>query len=708
MPADFVTAEYLASYGLPTARAASAYGIGATGAGVKVAVIDSGIDLDHPDFAGAIDPASFDIVASSFVTVDDQNGHGTAVAGLVGARRNGSGMHGVAYESTLLAIRTDDNGPCNPSCGFQYTDLAAATNYAVANNALILNYSLGGPASNAGFEAALLNATANGLNFVASSGNSGGANPEFPAALAADGRFNGQGIAAGAVDQNNQIASFSNRAGTAQNFFLVAPGVSVLTTTRGGGFGTASGTSFSAPQIAGALALIRQRWPGVTAQQAVDILLQSATDLGAAGTDPIYGRGLLNLQAAFAPLGASSVPTTGATALTASGASLEASGLSLGGAFGDALAGESAFTDVVFLDSYARDFQTDLSPAIQSTVSAIDLEGWLTARSDDRTLSGGDLPVTVTTSIAETTNAWDDPDGLYEPDRRFAIAATPAPGLHVGFSDGYGLGTALGLGSAAPSAVGGLLAPDARGTPYLRLAGKGRAIDLAGDLGGGFTLALGASSVTADGADATRTDRDAYVAELRHRSESGIVLGLSLGTLGEDGSLLDSVGGGALALGDDTDTGFVGLFGLAPLDGSTDLFGGYATGVTRAAADGSSLIRDIDGVRSDSFTVGVARRDLLTAGDRLTIALSQPLRVSAGRATAVVPVSVSANGAIERRTETVSLVPSGREIDLDIGYRVPLGPADDVSVNLMIARQPGHVADAAPEGAAGIKYRLKF
>mgnify|MGYP003289825994 CR=1 FL=1 len=105
-PGTFDTAEYRASDGAVTSKAISAYNAGATGEGIKVAVIDSGINPTLAEFAGRIDPASRDVAGNRGLA--DQDGHGTAVSGVIAAAKNNSGMHGVAFDSTIIAMRADD------------------------------------------------------------------------------------------------------------------------------------------------------------------------------------------------------------------------------------------------------------------------------------------------------------------------------------------------------------------------------------------------------------------------------------------------------------------------------------------------------------------------------------------------------------------------------------------------------------------------
>ncbi len=140
--ADFETSEYIISTGLSRLNASSAYAAGATGQGITVAVVDTGLDLEHADFAGAVHSASVDIV-SGRNELDDVAGHGTLVAGTIGARRNGQQVHGIAYNSQILAIRADSViGNCQ-NC-FTDTDIANATRHATQNGARVINYSLAG------------------------------------------------------------------------------------------------------------------------------------------------------------------------------------------------------------------------------------------------------------------------------------------------------------------------------------------------------------------------------------------------------------------------------------------------------------------------------------------------------------------------------------------------------------------------------------
>ncbi|TRO86999.1 S8 family serine peptidase, partial [Glycocaulis profundi] len=356
----------------------TAYAAGATGQGVTVAVIDSGLDTAHPEFSGRVSSASRDITsnigASGNRGVADVDGHGTAVAGIVAAAKDGRAMHGVAFESTILGIRADTPGSCEEDggegCTFSDANTARAIRHAYSNGAAVINLSLGRePGGSDRFTqtfAAMAEAAERGVFIVISAGNREDADtppsnsPGFPANFANDARAQGFAVAVGSVDSNSAISVFSNRAQGSERVFLVAPGDRVVTTFPDDRYVTASGTSFAAPHVSGALALLIQAFPNLSGNDALSILFDTAIDLGATGPDAIYGMGLIDLAAAFQPVGASSVAMGGAT-----GQSVPVGALALApsGASGDWL-WESGFVDgAVLRDGYDRAFRFDPAPS---------------------------------------------------------------------------------------------------------------------------------------------------------------------------------------------------------------------------------------------------------------------------------------------------------------------------------------------------------
>ena len=375
----FDTAEFRRSDGPGFHNATAAWTRGVTGKGAKIAIVDTGIDTDSPEFAGRIDPASADVAGNG--TVEDVGGHGTQVALIAAAARNNTGIVGIAYDATIAMFRADTPGTCadtsaeSDGCSFDDRDIATGINRAVSAGATVVNLSLGGDAPSTALINAVRNASAKGVVVVVSAGNDGdGSDPKIdpnqPNPFAAGVRNAGGSnvIIAGSVDENSQFSGFSNKAGSQAQWFLSALGERVcceyengalkIETTPDGQFVTLiSGTSFSAPQIAGAVALLKQAFPNLTGPQMVELLLTSARDAGAAGTDSTYGRGILDIAKAFQP--------SGTTTLAGSATSValgDSSGVS-SGPMGDAFT--SAPLGTVVLDGYKRAYSYDLARGLQ-------------------------------------------------------------------------------------------------------------------------------------------------------------------------------------------------------------------------------------------------------------------------------------------------------------------------------------------------------
>jgi hypothetical protein len=155
-----------------------------------------------------------------------------------------------------------------------------------------------------------------------------------------------------------------------KNYYIVAPG-SNITTTDGGGVNateTKSGTSFSAPHVTGAIAILKQAWPQLSAQEIVQLLLTTATDMGEAGVDDVYGVGMLNLDNATNPNGTSSISTISGTT------DLNGTSLSASSAVGDSLSNIDALSSTMIVDDSHRDYYVDLNQTINTNTNALTLD----------------------------------------------------------------------------------------------------------------------------------------------------------------------------------------------------------------------------------------------------------------------------------------------------------------------------------------------
>ena len=253
-------------WGLNAVGAPEAWAVGYSGQGVTVAVIDSGIDLDHPDLVhslyvnpGEIPGNGIDDDGNGFIDdvhgwdfVDDDavpedlNGHGTHVAGIIAAGRNGFGATGVAPDAKILPIRV-----LNGSASGSTNDVAAGIRYAADMGAEIINLSLEGGSSSA-VASAIDYARSLGSLIVAAAGNSGTTAPSFPGRYSA---FDSNVISVGAYSSSGAIAGFSNGVGTSGAVQVDAPGVGIYSTFRNGGYKSMSGTSMATPHVSGIAAL---------------------------------------------------------------------------------------------------------------------------------------------------------------------------------------------------------------------------------------------------------------------------------------------------------------------------------------------------------------------------------------------------------------------------------------------------------------------
>ncbi len=277
-----------------------------TGAGVTVAVLDTGVDAGHPDLAGRVLPG-YDATRRRPGGTSDPNGHGTHVAGSIAAA---GAVSGIAPDSRILPVRV-----MNANGGGNTSDIVAGIIWAVNHGANVINMSLGSRDSDKAEEAAVRWARNRGVIVVAAVGNDGGTKAIYPAGYGDSKRNASVGsdpvIGVGAVHRGDSRAGFSQRGNPVD---LVAPGVRVLSTSprSRGSYAWESGTSMSAPFVTGTAALLISRLaatdPGMSATEraarTASALRAGGRDLGAPGTDSNYGSGAVNAARALAAIGA--------------------------------------------------------------------------------------------------------------------------------------------------------------------------------------------------------------------------------------------------------------------------------------------------------------------------------------------------------------------------------------------------------------------
>jgi len=387
-----------------------AWSRGITGRGVTIGILDNGFDITHSDFSGRI-LATKNMLTGRSVTWGT---HGTAMASVAAAAKNNTGAVGVAPDAKLLFAQIGTGGTnavLSEPAMYRGLDWLSAQGATVINLSFGASYDAGFISSiyrnpmtgiyfaasrygaNYGTGSNILNlyqtATNRGSILVAAAGNQGLSFSEFPGMYATrtDSAnrlvLGGRMIVVGAVDSQNRIASFSNRAGHicqnqvgtscrdiyyTRDFFVVAPGVNVTVSqpnqlTAGKNTATTmSGTSPAAAYVSGGIALIRQAWPQLRPEQIVNLVLTTARDLGAPGVDDTYGRGLVDFGRAAQPQGqlvlaARSLVLPTATLYTTSG--------SLSTGLAQMFRSTSVLANTQVIDQLGRNYRADLAQAIQ-------------------------------------------------------------------------------------------------------------------------------------------------------------------------------------------------------------------------------------------------------------------------------------------------------------------------------------------------------
>ncbi|MGH7594430.1 MAG: S8 family serine peptidase [Gemmatimonadales bacterium] len=318
-------------WGVADVAAPKAWSAGVTGAGIKVGIIDGGIDYTNPDLnvVGGYDLTTSSGAPSAYTdNIASCGGHGTHVAGTVGAKLDGQGVVGVAPGVSLYALKVFQD--MSGSCLAWESNQIAALNWAATNGIRVVNISIGNSSYNPIYQNAITSAIAAGVTVVASAGNNSGGAVVYPGAYAGV-------IAVGALDQGNTPASYES---VGPQMWIAAPGTNILSTLPGGTTGFKSGTSMAAPHVVGVAALLLQANPTWTPAQVQAAIKASAIDLGAPGFDNSTGWGLVQ-----APTGGSgSIPVTVAVSPGARSASVAQGSAAPGDNATVTLAGTNAAT----------------------------------------------------------------------------------------------------------------------------------------------------------------------------------------------------------------------------------------------------------------------------------------------------------------------------------------------------------------------------
>jgi len=278
--------------GVQQVNAPQAWGY-SQGKGIRVAVVDTGIDFNHPDLhANYVGGTSF--VPGAATPMDD-HGHGTHCAGTIAAAVNGSDVVGVAPAASLYAVKVLDHTGSG-----QFSWIIAGIDWCIQNRIHVLSMSLGGSSAPTALETMCNTAWSKGVLLVAAAGNANQQTPVPPAAsnVGFPGKYRNV-IAVSAIDSSNVIAPFSSRGPEVD---LCAPGVNVLSDKLGGGTTTMSGTSMACPHVSGVAAVAWGSHRFSNNEEIWNLLASTVDNLGVPGWDPLFGYGRVNALAAAATM----------------------------------------------------------------------------------------------------------------------------------------------------------------------------------------------------------------------------------------------------------------------------------------------------------------------------------------------------------------------------------------------------------------------
>lgn len=729
---DFKTTEYRRGWQLGAIGAADAYARGYTGAGQTVAVFDSGFNRTHVDLAPNLAGPGFDAVTGTEGVASDVNGHGTFVAGIIGAAKNDQGSHGVAYDSKLLAIRIVN---ADGSVNLSDANLAAGIRYATSHGAGVMNNSWNTATTINqvtkeglnGFMGQTLQAYREAVNanriIVFAAGNEGQAQPGFYATLPKYySELTAGWISAVAIDGTGSIASYSNRCGDSAAWCLAAPGSAVVSTMRNSdtSYGTGSGTSFAAPVISGAAAVLKQQWPNLTNAQIKEILFKTANKSGQYADTATYGQGLLDLAAATKPVGDTTTPVSPTTP-TPTPVNNSRSRFGRGfGIYGRSSGGYAKLKGeeltLITFDDYGRDFYFDTASFFQNATVSFDSVSAL------RDFGNG----LETTKIGDTTYGFAQSDskttiGGAQFDGARMFIETPVAGTTATAAFNINPSHIFGLAPRDVAFAGELVDGEALTNPYMSLAknpitlaSKTNLTDDVWVKGGSFFGEQATDPNTPD----TLSEDPNYTSHLGKVFGGVAEIGSHLGTkksgiaftagfVNEQNAMLGSISTGVSKLADATHTSFAGISAKFDLGGGLNAFGGFEMGWSKVQSAHNSIVENVSDIQSQSFRAGLTKTGVVGKADTFGFVVSEPLRVNSATASLNVANSQNADGSINYVSSSSDISATSHELDMQAFYTTEVSKDSHFAAGLLFRSNAGHI-EGKDEAVAMARYKLNF
>ena len=690
------TDEYRRSAGAVASNAIGAWQAGATGKGITIGFVDTGIDTSLSEFAGRIDSRSQDVAGSR--GMGDPTGHGTAIVGIAAGARNDWGIQGVAYDATIFMARAD-NG-CPASCTYDPDNVAQGIDAARAAGARVINLSMGGNESSAIADAVKRAANA-GIVVIITAGNVGTDPSDLARQLANVAPSNV--IIVGALGVTNpdgtvnydRPATWTTPAAGSQNSFLSAPGwlVGGTSAPSASGYDLFSGTSFAAPVVTGAIALLAQAFPTLTAQQLVTLLYVTADDLGAPGVDTIYGRGRLNIGRAFQPVGTMRIADTGRSLVSGDQAIMPA-------AAGDAA--RNGRLAAIALDGFNRAFEVNLASAFREAAHRGILVNSLTTGTRSSANRIGPMTLAMTVANARDAGSTMQPLLLTKEEREGSrlLAAKLVTTL------GNRSSLALGIGMSGGSLLAELPATSADTILTTGSETEKNGFATTNIRSAAYSYQSGRLRVMVAGETGEISGYEHLNRDPKYSSTSGSIeyqggrasVRARVSRLAEDQTFL----GGSLP-------SFLGAARSQTYFTDIQLAHSAGRGWTVSAAYRRGWTQSLNGqFSSSSFAADIAKRGLVDPEDQIALRVSQPLRIEKGGLGLLLPSSWDYSTTTAKRdVRRFSLSPSGRELIAELGYSRPFA-GGKVTLNAFGRRHPGHDRHEKADLGFAVRFKADF
>ena len=721
---DYQTSEYyfggVASGDSPLRKvcASSAYARGATGNGIQIAVIDSGVHDGHTDIDGNM--ASFttgsDVVNSDNDASDD-NGHGSHVAGIIAAEKNNDGIHGVAYNADIYAFKAFNSSGAAPSgaTGTAYGLVEAIGAIDIINN----SWSTDADCTSASDCRSKIGTTtydnwedvsqlSTPKISVFAAGNDSGTEPDaecqtmkynsdinaVSVCVVATSHYTGSSYNTG----DGKIASFSARCGSVAAYCIAAPG-DYLWSLRHDGNGEkfSSGTSMAAPMVSGGIALIMQEFSSLTPEQVVTRLLTTASDSSEYSQTAIYGHGLMNLNAATTAV-AKLQTINGSNLLDDHNTNyndLIKNSFTSSAAFSNALNSALNNQTMEVYDSFDRaNFEVDidsfftsgsytsqntienhmarLQPKTMEKVKNKTLYGSFTVKTDGSYIessmfqSAGDF---LALGFNQSTNSFEnavDPLSNFFNDSSFGNNYLVNPYFNTGSGQDYFM-------SFNSNSIFGF-------DTFTNANGN--------DLGLAFNLN-----------PLSNSDEG-----MNNAGDLQIVFGANY----EQNKFLNSTSSGAFATGDLSNTNFTGLKYKKNLGDDFTFVGSGFAGYTYIDKAADSYIDSSTPLLTSSFTLGLAKANFLKENQRIGFFVNQPQRVEDGTLNLRVPTSSDRDRTVTYSNLNVDLEPEARQINFDIIFNKDITESTNLSANLTHVQNGDHSNESKNQNFFSLFYKKTF